>query len=81
MVFAGRICKIKAGSTDSSLHASCNVGPGKVSGKPSHIYGLRKFWYAALFNIGILFCVLKHPFFRNTTEDKNIQPVLELAHA
>jgi hypothetical protein len=28
MVFAGRICKIKACLTDSSLHASCNVGPG-----------------------------------------------------
>ena len=75
MVFAGRICKIKAGSSDSSLHASCNVGPGKVSGKPSHIYGLRKFWYAALFNIGILFCVLKHPFFRNTPEDNPPSPV------
>ena len=41
--------KIKAGSTDSSLHASCNVGPGKVSGKPSKaIYGLRKFWRSSI---------------------------------
>ena len=30
---------------------------------------------AALFNIGTLFCVLKHPFFRNTQEDSPPSPV------
>jgi len=30
---------------------------------------------AALFNIGTLFCVLKHPFFRNTPEDNPPSPV------
>ena len=53
---------------------SCELNYG-VRRPDMQNYGLRKFWYAALFNIGILFCVLKNPFFRNTTEDNPPSPI------